>query len=115
MATRGKKATRRKKPKAEVKGVDTSVVEQKQADIVQMSCPIVYADYTNLTLSYTGFRFLFSVAVEKTEERAILSPQAAVCMSAEHALQVYRLMESQLELYQKQYGQIRELPEKRQE
>ena len=101
-------AKKRKKAKTAAK---TPVVKQAEVISGQMPCPVVYADWTALTSSYTGFRFLFSVALDKSKESVTLTPQSAVCMSAEHALQVYRLMGRQIELYEKRYGQIRELPD----
>ena len=84
--------------------------EQQVVEFAQSPYPCVYADYTNLTISYTGFKFVFSNSIDKTEKRVVAAPQVSVSLSAEHALQVYRLMERQLKTFQDQFGPIRELP-----
>jgi len=87
-----------------------TTAKRQVLELTEVPYPCVYADYTNLTVSYTGFKFVFSNSVDKTEDRIVAAPQVCVSLSAEHALQVYRLLERQLKNSQEQFGPIRELP-----
>jgi len=100
----------RKRTKKQITTTKTTTMQQV-VELAQLPYPCVYADYTNLSVSYTGFKFVFSNSIDKTEKRIVAAPQVSVSLSAEHALQIYRLMERQLKTFQEQYGPIRELPD----
>ncbi len=71
----------------------------------------VYSDYTYMNYNLAGVRFVFS-SISGTEQgrKPYLEAQVAVCMSAEHTLQMYELMGEQLKEYEDKFGPIRRGP-----
>jgi len=69
-----------------------------------------YADYTHISYNLAGMRFVFS-SISGTEQgrKPYLEGQAAVCMSPEHAVQIYVLLGNHLKEYEEKFGPIRTL------
>ena len=86
-------------------------VKEIKPQLGKMPFNTLYSDYTRLQYNFAGFKFTFNVVCDSKEEGVpVLEPQVAVCLSAEHALQVFDVLSGLLGKYQKKYGAIRSEP-----
>ena len=70
----------------------------------------VYANSTNIEVTFNDFKLFFGEILEATEEKLVTEDRVVVLMTPEQARLVSNLLVEQLEKYEAVYGAIRKPP-----